>query len=56
MLDLFCFGVVVFFVNIHMFSGVNDGSTEAAMTLLAMSDPVFQLNISTQGMMYNLAS
>ncbi|KAL8203706.1 UNVERIFIED_CONTAM: hypothetical protein K2H54_059984 [Gekko kuhli] len=28
--------------------GVNDGSTEAAMTLLAMRDPVFQLNISTQ--------
>ncbi|XP_060091762.1 transcription factor TFIIIB component B'' homolog [Heteronotia binoei] len=28
--------------------GVNDGSTEAAMTLLAMRDPAFQLNISTQ--------
>ncbi|XP_042303749.1 LOW QUALITY PROTEIN: transcription factor TFIIIB component B'' homolog [Sceloporus undulatus] len=28
--------------------GINDGSTEAAMTLLAMRDPVFQLNIATQ--------
>nr|XP_025041013.1 transcription factor TFIIIB component B'' homolog [Pelodiscus sinensis] len=30
-------------------SGINDGSTEAAMTLLAMGDPMFQLKISTQG-------
>nr|XP_020645892.1 transcription factor TFIIIB component B'' homolog isoform X1 [Pogona vitticeps] len=29
-------------------TGINDGSTEAAMTLLAMRDPVFQLNIGTQ--------
>ncbi|KAH0628047.1 hypothetical protein JD844_008717 [Phrynosoma platyrhinos] len=29
-------------------TGINDGSTEAAMTLLAMRDPVFQLNIATQ--------
>lgn len=34
-----------------MFLGMNDGSTEAAMTLLAMRDPAFQLNISIQGMM-----
>ncbi|KAH1169160.1 hypothetical protein KIL84_013750 [Mauremys mutica] len=30
-------------------TGINDGSTEAAMTLLAMRDPMFQLKISTQG-------
>nr|XP_042711834.1 transcription factor TFIIIB component B'' homolog isoform X4 [Chrysemys picta bellii] len=30
-------------------TGINDGSTEAAMTLLAMGDPMFQLKISTQG-------
>ncbi|XP_050802776.1 transcription factor TFIIIB component B'' homolog isoform X6 [Gopherus flavomarginatus] len=29
-------------------TGINDGSTEAAMTLLAMGDPMFQLKISTQ--------
>ncbi|XP_062983985.1 transcription factor TFIIIB component B'' homolog [Elgaria multicarinata webbii] len=29
-------------------TGINDGSTEAAMTLLAMRDPAFQLNISSQ--------
>ncbi|XP_025033535.1 transcription factor TFIIIB component B'' homolog isoform X2 [Python bivittatus] len=29
-------------------TGINDGSTEAAMTLLAMRDPVFQLRIDTQ--------
>ncbi|NXX85830.1 BDP1 factor, partial [Urocolius indicus] len=28
--------------------GVNDGSTEAAMTLLAMGDPMFQLKTSTE--------
>ncbi|XP_054842710.1 transcription factor TFIIIB component B'' homolog [Eublepharis macularius] len=28
--------------------GLNDGSTEAAMTLLAMRDPAFQLNICSQ--------
>ncbi|XP_048359093.1 transcription factor TFIIIB component B'' homolog isoform X3 [Sphaerodactylus townsendi] len=32
----------------EMEKGENDGSTEAAMTLLAMRDPAFQLNISTQ--------
>ncbi|XP_043371018.1 transcription factor TFIIIB component B'' homolog isoform X4 [Dermochelys coriacea] len=30
-------------------AGISDGSTEAAMTLLAMGDPMFQLKISTQG-------
>ncbi|XP_019372513.1 PREDICTED: transcription factor TFIIIB component B'' homolog isoform X2 [Gavialis gangeticus] len=30
-------------------TGANDGSTEAAMTLLAMGDPMFQLKISAQG-------
>ncbi|XP_063149216.1 transcription factor TFIIIB component B'' homolog [Candoia aspera] len=29
-------------------TGINDGSTEAAMTLLAMRGPVFQLRIDTQ--------
>ncbi|XP_038258429.1 transcription factor TFIIIB component B'' homolog isoform X7 [Dermochelys coriacea] len=29
-------------------AGISDGSTEAAMTLLAMGDPMFQLKISTQ--------
>ncbi|XP_064358349.1 transcription factor TFIIIB component B'' homolog isoform X3 [Dromaius novaehollandiae] len=29
--------------------GINDGSTEAAMTLLAMGDPTFQLKINTEG-------
>ncbi|XP_062455759.1 transcription factor TFIIIB component B'' homolog isoform X2 [Rhea pennata] len=28
--------------------GINDGSTEAAMTLLAMGDPTFQLKINTE--------
>ncbi|XP_061324629.1 transcription factor TFIIIB component B'' homolog [Pezoporus flaviventris] len=28
--------------------GINDGSTEAAMTLLAMGDPMFQLKASTE--------
>ncbi|XP_061198699.1 transcription factor TFIIIB component B'' homolog [Neopsephotus bourkii] len=28
--------------------GINDGSTEAAMTLLAMGDPMFQLKTSTE--------
>lgn len=32
------------------FAGINDGSTEAAMTLLAMGDPMFQLKTSTEGM------
>ncbi|NXN98079.1 BDP1 factor, partial [Rhinopomastus cyanomelas] len=32
--------------------GLNDGSTEAAMTLLAMGDPMFQLKTSTEGMKY----
>nr|XP_056703938.1 transcription factor TFIIIB component B'' homolog [Euleptes europaea] len=32
----------------EMKKGENDGSTEAAMTLLAMRDPAFQLSISTQ--------
>ncbi|XP_025061429.1 transcription factor TFIIIB component B'' homolog isoform X1 [Alligator sinensis] len=30
-------------------TGANDGSTEAAMTLLAMGDPMFQLKISAKG-------
>ncbi|XP_039176669.1 transcription factor TFIIIB component B'' homolog isoform X2 [Crotalus tigris] len=30
-------------------TGINDGSTEAAMTLLAMRDPVFQLRTDIQG-------
>ncbi|XP_032070346.1 transcription factor TFIIIB component B'' homolog isoform X2 [Thamnophis elegans] len=30
-------------------TGINDGSTEAAMTLLAMRDPVFQLHTDIQG-------
>ncbi|XP_074389032.1 transcription factor TFIIIB component B'' homolog isoform X2 [Zonotrichia albicollis] len=30
------------------FTGINDGSTEAAMTLLAMGDPNFQLKTSTE--------
>ncbi|NWS77780.1 BDP1 factor, partial [Crotophaga sulcirostris] len=29
-------------------SGINDGSTEAAMTLLAMGDPMFQLKTNTE--------
>ncbi|XP_066469624.1 transcription factor TFIIIB component B'' homolog isoform X2 [Tiliqua scincoides] len=29
-------------------TGINDGSTEAAMTLLAMRDPVFQLNTTKE--------
>ncbi|XP_032625448.1 transcription factor TFIIIB component B'' homolog isoform X2 [Chelonoidis abingdonii] len=35
--------------NLETDTGINDGSTEAAMTLLAMGDPMFQLKISTQG-------
>ncbi|XP_032625450.1 transcription factor TFIIIB component B'' homolog isoform X4 [Chelonoidis abingdonii] len=34
--------------NLETDTGINDGSTEAAMTLLAMGDPMFQLKISTQ--------
>lgn len=34
------------------FAGINDGSTEAAMTLLAMGDPMFQLKTSTEGMIW----
>ncbi|NXN67036.1 BDP1 factor, partial [Himantopus himantopus] len=34
------------------FVGINDGSTEAAMTLLAMGDPMFQLNTSTEEWMH----
>ncbi|XP_067424719.1 transcription factor TFIIIB component B'' homolog isoform X3 [Emydura macquarii macquarii] len=36
-------------------TGINDGSTEAAMTLLAMGDPMFQLKISTQAAVGNAA-
>ncbi|XP_061477299.1 transcription factor TFIIIB component B'' homolog isoform X2 [Rhineura floridana] len=32
-------------------TGISDGSTEAAMTLLAMRDPVFQLSTGIQGKM-----
>ncbi|XP_074667748.1 transcription factor TFIIIB component B'' homolog isoform X2 [Strix aluco] len=34
--------------NPEMDKGINDGSTEAAMTLLAMGDPMFQLKTSTE--------
>ncbi|CAN8220006.1 unnamed protein product [Coccothraustes coccothraustes] len=34
--------------------GINDGSTEAAMTLLAMGDPNFQLKTSTEEQTYML--
>ncbi|KAM8793610.1 uncharacterized protein ACNFOS_013626 [Eudromia elegans] len=34
--------------------GINDGSTEAAMTLLAMGDPTFQLKINTEERMQML--
>ncbi|XP_010129012.1 PREDICTED: transcription factor TFIIIB component B'' homolog, partial [Chlamydotis macqueenii] len=34
--------------NPEVHKGVNDGSTEAAMTLLAMGDPMFQLKTSTE--------
>ncbi|XP_061874936.1 transcription factor TFIIIB component B'' homolog isoform X2 [Colius striatus] len=34
--------------NPEVDKGVNDGSTEAAMTLLAMGDPMFQLKTSTE--------
>lgn len=31
-------------------AGINDGSAEAAMTLLAMGDQMFQLKTSNEGM------
>ncbi|XP_035165086.1 transcription factor TFIIIB component B'' homolog isoform X4 [Oxyura jamaicensis] len=34
--------------NPEVNKGINDGSTEAAMTLLAMGDPMFQLKTSTE--------
>uniref|UniRef100_A0A8B9DUU2 B double prime 1, subunit of RNA polymerase III transcription initiation factor IIIB n=1 Tax=Anser cygnoides TaxID=8845 RepID=A0A8B9DUU2_ANSCY len=34
--------------NPEVDKGINDGSTEAAMTLLAMGDPMFQLKTSTE--------
>ncbi|KAM7077085.1 transcription factor TFIIIB component B'' homolog isoform 2-T2 [Ciconia maguari] len=34
--------------NPEVHKGINDGSTEAAMTLLAMGDPMFQLKTSTE--------
>ncbi|NXD73699.1 BDP1 factor, partial [Eolophus roseicapillus] len=34
--------------NPEVVKGINDGSTEAAMTLLAMGDPLFQLKTSTE--------
>ncbi|XP_026722286.1 transcription factor TFIIIB component B'' homolog [Athene cunicularia] len=34
--------------NSEVDKGINDGSTEAAMTLLAMGDPMFQLKTSTE--------
>ncbi|XP_074876804.1 transcription factor TFIIIB component B'' homolog isoform X3 [Buteo buteo] len=34
--------------NPEVDEGINDGSTEAAMTLLAMGDPMFQLKTSTE--------
>ncbi|NXC39687.1 BDP1 factor, partial [Penelope pileata] len=38
----------IFNVFLNKFSGISDGSTEAAMTLLAMGDPMFQLKASTE--------
>ncbi|NXL91385.1 BDP1 factor, partial [Alectura lathami] len=40
--------LVIFNLCLNNFAGVNDGSTEAAMTLLAMGDPMFQLKGSTE--------
>ncbi|NXH73882.1 BDP1 factor, partial [Hydrobates tethys] len=37
-----------FLMCVNNFAGINDGSTEAAMTLLAMGDPMFQLKTSTE--------
>lgn len=34
---------------VNNFAGINDGSAEAAMTLLAMGDPMFQLKTTTEG-------
>lgn len=42
--------LVTFNLCVNNFAGINDGSTEAAMTLLAMGDPMFQLKTSTEGM------
>ncbi|XP_065518309.1 transcription factor TFIIIB component B'' homolog [Lathamus discolor] len=42
--------------NPEVNKGINDGSTEAAMTLLAMGDPMFQLKTSTEEQTHVLPS
>lgn len=42
--------LVIFNLCLNNFVGISDGSTEAAMTLLAMGDPTFQIKASTEGM------
>lgn len=42
--------LVIFNLCLINFVGISDGSTEAAMTLLAMGDPMFQLKANTEGM------
>lgn len=44
--------LVIFNLCLNNFVGISDGSTEAAMTLLAMGDPMFQLKANTEGMIW----